>query len=77
MRVRPKGNGAEKKVADMIEGKLRDIEQQSEADIAYFVALDQAVGQGLGYFRLLRSTREPSFTQDLRISPFITVLPCT
>ena len=54
MRVRPKGGGADKKVADILEGKLRDIEQQSEADIAYFVALDQACGQGLGISCLRR-----------------------
>ena len=70
MRVRPKGGGANKQVADILEGKLRDIEQQSEADIAYFVALDQACGQGLGYFRLLTEYEDPrSFQQDLRIRP--------
>ena len=70
MRVRPKGGGAEKKVADILEGKLRDIEQQSEADIAYFVALDQACGQGLGYFRLVTEYEgDYSFQQELRIRP--------
>lgn len=70
MRVRPKGAGATKKVADILENKLRDIEQQSEADIAYFVALDQACGQGLGYFRLTTAYEDDrSFTQDLRIQP--------
>ena len=70
MRVRPKGGGANKQVADILEGKLRDIEQQSEADIAYFVALDQACGQGLGYFRLVTEYEdERSFQQDLRIKP--------
>ena len=70
MRVRPKGGGAEKRVADILEGKLRDIEQQSEADIAYFVALDQAVGQGLGYFRLTTAYEDAtSFQQELRITP--------
>ena len=68
MRVRPKGGGASKQVADMIEGHLRDIEQQSEAEIAYTIALDQAVGQGLGYFRLVREYEdERSFQQVLRI----------
>lgn len=70
MRVRPKGGGADKKVADILEGKLRDIEQQSEADISYYIALDQACGQGLGYFRLTTEYEDPySFTQDLRIKP--------
>ena len=70
MRVRPKGGGADKKVADILEGKLRDIEQQSEADISYYIALDQACGQGLGYFRLTTEYEgDRSFTQDLRIKP--------
>lgn len=70
MRVRPKGGGAQKQVADILEGKLRDIEQQSEGDISYFVALDQAVGHGLGYFRLVTEYEDDrSFTQDLRIKP--------
>lgn len=70
MRVRPKSGGASKQVADLLEGKLRDIEQQSEADIAYTVALDQACGQGEGYFRLLTEYDDPySFQQDLRIRP--------
>ena len=70
MRVRPKSGGASKQVADLLEGKLRDIEQQSEADIAYTVALDQACGQGEGYFRLLTEYDGPySFQQDLRIRP--------
>lgn len=68
MRVRPKGGGASKQVADLLEGALRDIEQQSEADISYCVALDQAVGQGLGYFRLVTEYEdERSFQQVLRI----------
>ena len=70
MRVRPKGGGASKKVADLFEGKLRDIEQQSEGDISYFVALDQAVGHGLGYFRLTTEYEDDySFTQDLLLQP--------
>ena len=70
MRVRPKSGGANKQVADILEGKLRDIEQQSEADIAYFVALDQACGQGLGYFEVVTEYEDArSFQQDLRIKP--------
>ena len=41
-----------------------------KADIAYFVALDQACGQGLGYFRLVTEYEDArSFQQDLRIKP--------
>lgn len=70
MRVRPKSGGATKQVADILEGTLRAIEQDSEADIAYTVALDQATGQGLGYFRLtLDYEADDSFQQCARIRP--------
>lgn len=70
MRVRPKGGGATKQVAELIEGHLRDIEQQSEADLAYVAALDQACGQGLGYFRLVSEYEDDrSFQQCLRVKP--------
>lgn len=70
MRVRPKSGGATQQVAEILEGKLRDIEQDSEADIAYTVALDQATGQGLGYFRLtLDYEADDSFQQCVRIRP--------
>ena len=70
IRVRPKSGGASKQVADILEGKIREIEQESEADQAYVVALDQAAGQGLGYFRLVTEWIDPhSFEQTLRICP--------
>jgi hypothetical protein len=70
IRVRPKGGGASKKVADILEAHIRSIEQESEAEIAYSVALDQAVGQGLGYFRLLTDYDDPlSFTRTITICP--------
>jgi hypothetical protein len=70
IRVRPKSGGATKQIADVLEGKIREIEQESEAEIAYTVALDQAAGQGLGYFRLVTEWVDPhSFEQTLRICP--------
>jgi hypothetical protein len=70
IRVRPKSGGATKQVADVLEGKIREIEQESEAEISYTVALDQAAGQGLGYFRLVTEWVDPhSFEQTLRICP--------
>ena len=70
IRVRPKSGGATKQIADVLEGKIREIEQESEAEIAYTVALDQAAGQGLGYFRLVTEWADPhSFEQVLRICP--------
>lgn len=70
IRVRPKSGGASKQVADILEGKIREIEQESEADQAYVVALDQAAGQGTGYIRLITEwTDDYSFEQTIRILP--------
>jgi hypothetical protein len=68
MRVRPKAGPASVETAQVIEGMVRDIEQQSQAQIAYVTALDQAVGQGEGYFRLHYDYADPdSFRQVIRI----------
>jgi hypothetical protein len=68
MRVRPKAGPASVQTAQVIEGHMRDIEQQSQAQIAYVTALDQAVGQGEGYFRLNLAYADPhSFQQVIRI----------
>jgi hypothetical protein len=70
IRVRPKSGGATKQIADVLEGKIREIEQESEAEQAYAVALDQAAGQGTGYIRLITEwVDDYSFEQTLRILP--------
>lgn len=70
LRVRPKTSGATQQLADILEGHLRDIEQQSEADQAYTHGLDQAVGHGLGYWRIVTEYESPtSFQQVPRIKP--------
>jgi portal protein len=68
MRVRPKAGPVSVQTAQVLEGMVRDIEQQSQAQIAYVTALDQAVGQGEGYFRLNLDYEDPfSFRQVIRI----------
>jgi hypothetical protein len=75
VRVRPKSGGATKEVAEALEAHVRSIEQESEADIAYCTALDQAVGQGLGYFRLITDYDDPySFTETIKIVPIFNAL---
>jgi len=70
LRVRPKTGGATQELATIIEGHLRDIEQQSEAEIVYTMALDHAVGHGLGYWRLVTEYESPtSFQQVPRLKP--------
>lgn len=50
--VRPVDSQADKDTADIITGLIRNIEQTSDADIAYDTAIDNAVSGGFGYFRV-------------------------
>ena len=71
MRVRPKGGGASKQVADMIEGHLRDIEQQSEGGNLLHVAPRSGRRSGPRLFPAGARVRRrlQSFQQVLRIRP--------
>lgn len=50
--VRPVDSQADKDTAEIITGLIRNIEQTSDADIAYDTAIDNAVSGGFGYFRV-------------------------
>ena len=70
IRIRPKSGGATKQVAEVLEGHIRAIEQESEAAIAYTTALDSAASIGTGYFRLCIDYADPrSFTRTVTIAP--------
>lgn len=70
IRIRPKSGGATKQVAEILEGHIRSIEQESEAAIAYTTALDSAASIGTGYFRLRTDYDDPwSFEQTIKIEP--------
>jgi hypothetical protein len=70
IRIRPKSGGATRQVAELLEGHVRSIEQESEAAIAYTNALDHAASMGLGYFRLRTDYADPwSFDQTVHIEP--------
>lgn len=70
IRVRPKDMSATPQLATILEGHLRSIEAESQADIAYTTALSQAISTGEGFFRLtLGYENEYSFTQKLTITP--------
>lgn len=53
IKVRPVDDGADKEVAEILQGLTRHIEDRSCADIAYDNALDSATGPGLGWFRVM------------------------
>src|SRR5262245_3049465 len=70
IRVRPKTGGATQQLATILEGKIRDIESDSQAPIAYTTALSQAIATGEGFFRLVTDYEDPySFRQKLLLKP--------
>ena len=68
MRVSPTGNGAQQDVAQICDGLLRHIQQESQAHVAYETAGAEAAAIGRGWFRLITEYESPhSFAQVLRI----------
>lgn len=68
IKVRPVDDKADKKVAEMMQGVIRHIEDTSNADIAYDTASEQALRGGFGYFRVVTDyCYEDSFEQEIKI----------
>jgi hypothetical protein len=68
--VRPQDDFADPETAKILKGLIRNIEDQSNADIAYTAAIGSAVDIGLGYFRITTEYVSPdSFDQELFIRP--------
>ena len=66
--VSPVDNQADPETAKILRGLVRDIEQQSNADIAYTTSRENAVQIGRGFVRVLPVYPDPySFRQELRI----------
>jgi len=73
-RPRPKVNGmnsqSDQKIAEIIQGLIRHIEANSNADNAYDSAADYAVRMGWGYIRIRTDyVRDDSFEQEIYIDP--------
>ena len=72
--VRPQDDSADVETAKILKGIIRNIEDQSSADIPYTAALDNAVKIGLGYFRITTEyVSDDSFDQEI----FIRSIPNT
>lgn len=72
--VRPQDDQADVQTAKILKGIIRNIEDQSSADIAYATAGESAAKIGLGYFRVTTDYVAPdSFDQDI----FIRSIPNT
>lgn len=64
----PVDDAADPETAEIFNGLIRNIEQSSDAEVAYDTALDFAVTGGFGYFRInTRYSTDDSFDQDLVI----------
>jgi len=64
----PVDNGADEDTSEVINGILRSIERNSQADVAYDTAIDHAVSGGFGFFRIsLDYAHDESFDLEARI----------
>lgn len=71
--VTPRGAGANDLTARFRQGKIRDIEYQSNAQQAYTTMLENAVQRGYGFLRIKAQFCYPDkgFDQDLVIEPVV------
>lgn len=68
IRVYPVDSGADKKTAEILNGVIRHIEANSNADVAYDTASEFAVDAGLGYWRVVTDyASDDSFDQEIFI----------
>jgi hypothetical protein len=68
MRAQPVDDRADLETARIVLGMFRHIEQTSHAESAYRTAYEAAVGQGVGYFRIVTEYESPqSFKQVIKI----------
>lgn len=68
IKIRPVDDESDPKVAEIITGIIRNIEDQSEAIVAYTTAGEQAIDGGFGFFRIVADYCDPlSSYQDIKI----------
>ena len=78
IKVHPQDSNGDPEVAVIINGLIRNIENTSDADVAYDTAIEHAVGQGFGFWRINTAyTCDDAFDQDIvveRVANPFTVL---
>lgn len=66
IKVHPTAEGADQKIAEIVQGGIRHIEYKSKADVAKDTAVNSAAAIGYGYFRLATQYKaEDSFDQEI------------
>lgn len=68
VKISPKGNESTEEMARLYEWIIKDIEDNSAAQIAYDWGVQQAAEGGYGTWRLYTEYRENSFEQDIKIA---------
>lgn len=71
IKVMPVDDVADPQVAEVLEGLIRHIEADSNADYAYIRALEHAVVCGMGHFRIVTEYDGDDLDQIVRIRPVI------
>jgi portal protein len=70
IKCHPSGEGADIEKADLVNGLVRDIENKSQASVAYDYGAGSALDIGWGYWRVVgQYVSERGFEQELRIKP--------
>lgn len=70
IKVIPVDDKGDPEVAEILNGIVRHIEANSDADVAYDTACENQVTHGEGYFRILTDyCNDKSFDQDILIAP--------
>lgn len=68
IKVHPQDSGSDPHTAEILNGLIRNIETTSDADVATDTAIEHAVGQGFGFWRInTRYTSDDAFEQDIVI----------
>ncbi len=68
IRLYPVDDDGDPEKAELLEGIIRHIESDSDADVAYLSGLENACGGGFGHWRVITEyCDENSFDQDLKI----------
>ena len=68
IKVAPVDSGIDVDTADVVQGLVRHIEYDSDAEVAYVNAVQYAASCGMGYFRILTNySDDESFDQEVRI----------
>lgn len=70
IKVRPVDSNADIETAEIYDGLVRHIQERSNADTAYDIALECATGGGFGFIRIIHEyAHENTFDQELAIKP--------